>query len=205
VPLSGAGSLVTPERAAPRWFASHELRTPLQAIKGGVELLLEERGTGLSALQVEALGLIVGATAELEQSIAMLAELATLPAEPGVVVEQQPLGAWLARPEIARHLSPTPQLQAAASLEVLVAPELAARALGRLVATTGSGSPAEPLGCALASIDGTTCELGLAIGHPASGNGAIGWQLATALLERAGISLRHTGPATTVLTLRRAG
>ena len=205
MPLGSAGTLATPERAAPRWFASHELRTPLQAIKGGVELLLEERGTGLSALQVEALGLIAGATAELEHCIALLAELAALQAEPAAVAEPQALGVWLARPEIERHLAPTPQLLAAAGLEVLVAPAMAARALGRLVETAEPNSRAEPFSCELASIDDTSCVLGLAIGHPASGNGAVASQLATALFERAGISLRHIGAATTVLTLRRAG
>ena len=205
MPLDGAGSSVTPERAAPRWFASHELRTPLQAIKGGVELLLEERAAGLSALQLEALGLIAGATAELEHCISMLAELAALETETAVLVEPRPLGAWLAQPEIERHLAPTPRLLAAAGLEVLVAPSMAARALRRLVETAPAGNRAEPLTCELASVDGTSCALGLSIAHPASGNGAVAWQSATALFARAGVSLRLTGATTTVLTLRRAG
>lgn len=177
----------------------------MQAIKGGVELLLEERGTGLSALQVEALGLIAGATAELERCVAMLAELASLDAETAVLVEPQPLGAWLARPEIERYLAPTPQLLAAAGVEVLVAPDMAARALHRLVEAAESGNRGAPFTCELAGIDCASCALGLSIPQQASGNGAVARQLATALFERAGISLRHTAGTTTVLTLRRVG
>jgi signal transduction histidine kinase len=197
-PLAGAG------RWQPGWFASHELRTPLQAIKGGVELLLEDRATGLSAVQVEALGLIATATADLERCITTLAELAALDHEADIPLERQPLAAWLDQPEIRRHLSSAPSI-VAADLEVLVAPPFAMRGFACLAAIAASSQPAAVLTCDLASVDDATCRLGLSIDQAASGTGAIAWQLATALFERAGASLQQSGPAMTVLTLHRPG
>jgi hypothetical protein len=202
--LGSAGTLAAAGRWQPGWFASHELRTPLQGIKGGVELLLEDRATGLSAVQVEALGLIATATADLERCIATLAELAALDQEAVIPLERQPLAAWLDQPEIRRHLSSAPTI-VAADLEVLVAPAFAMRGFACLAAIAASGQPAAALTCDLASVDDATCRLGLSIGKAASGMGAVAWQLATALFERAGASLQQTGPAMTVLTLRRPG
>ena len=197
--------MTTRERSAQHWFASHELRTPLQAIKGGVELLLEERATGLSALQVEALGLIAGATAELERCVGLLAELAAVEAEAACPVERRPLAGWLGLPEIGCHLARTPRLAAAAELEVLVAPGPATRAFGHLAALAGAGERGAPLVCDLATVEPDACSLSLSIGKSASGSGAVAWQLATALFERAGITLQQTAASTTLLTLRRAG
>ncbi len=201
--LGSAGTLAAAGHWQPGWFASHELRTPLQAIKGGVELLLAERGTGLSSLQVEALGLIAAAAADLERCIATLADLAALDQETDIPLERQPLAAWLDQPDIRRHLSSAPGL-VAADLEVLVASPLATRGFACLAASAASRQPAAALTCDLAAVDDETCRLGLSIGNAASGTGAVAWQLATALFERAGASLQQTGPAMTVLTLRRA-
>lgn len=202
---SGPTRLTTPRRSAQHWFAGHELRTPLQAIKGGVELLLEERGKGLSALQVEALGLITEATAELERCVALLGELAAEAEEPAAVPEPEPLGDWFARPEIQRYLTLTGQLpSAAAALEVVVAPATAARALACLASLAANGKRVEPLVCALTSVEPETCGLDLSTGNAASGNGAIARQLAARLFERAGISVQQSGVETTTLTLRRA-
>lgn len=202
--LTGMASSATTAGSASRWFASHELRTPLQAIKGGVELLLAERGSGLSALQVEALGLIAGATAELERSIEMLAELAALDGECAAAVAPHPLGACLAMPAIARLLRPTPRLAAAAELRVLVAPPLIARALHHLRAATAPGEPADPLACDLVAIESDACVLGLASPESSSGNGAVARQLATTLFARGGAILRSDGSMQALLTLRRA-
>lgn len=186
-----------------RWFASHELRTPLQAIKGGVELLLAERGTGLSAVQVEALGLIAGATAELERSVEMLAELAALDSAGDVPVTPHTLGDWLAEPAIVPHLRPTARLTAAAELRVLVAPPLTARALHHLGAATAAGEPAEPLVADLLAVEDDVCELGLSARKSRSGDGAVAWHLATALFSRAGAVLGTAGETQARLTLRR--
>jgi len=195
-----------PDRAgsASRWFASHELRTPLQAIKGGVELLLAERGTGLSALQIEALGLIAGATAELERAIEMLAELSALDDAGTAAVAPHALGACLAAPAIARQLQPTARVAAAAELGVLVAPPLIARALHHLRAAATPGEPTELLACDLVAIESDACVLGLASPESPSGNGAVARQLATALFARGGAILRSDGSTQALLTLRRA-
>lgn len=196
--------MATTDGSASRWFASHELRTPLQAIKGGVELLLADRGSGLSALQVEALGLIAGATAELERSIEMLAELAALGGDCDVAVAPHALGACLASPAIARLLQPTARVAAAAELRVLVAPPLIARALHYLEAAAMPGEPAQPLACDLVAIESDACVLGLTSPVSGSGNGAVARQLATALFARGGANLRSDGSTQALLTLRRA-
>jgi|GEM_PF-2169834 len=202
-----------PERAgsAARWFASHELRTPLQAIRGGVELLLAERGTGLSALQVEALGLIAGATADLEQAIDMLAELAAVEMQPpaadglrdGALAPHE-LGSWLADPAIARHLRPTDRVLEVAWIRVRVAPPVIARALPYLKAASAPVGPDEPLVCDLVAIEADACVLDLSLPDVVSGNGAIARRLATTLLAQGGAGLRAHGRARVLLTLRRA-
>ncbi len=189
--------------SAQRWFASHELRTPLQAIKGGVELLLEARGSGLSALQVEALGLIAGATAELERCVEMLAELAGLEEESDPPITPCELGAWLADPAVARHLQPTRRLTAAAGFRVLIVPSHFGRALQHLTAAT-PGDRTAPLACDLVAIEAATCVLGLAVGPAASGDGAVAHRLASALFAHGGAALRKTGSREAHLTLRRA-
>ena len=115
------------------------------------------------------------------------------------------LAGWLGLPEIGCHLARTPRLAAAAELEVLVAPGPATRAFGHLAALAGAGERGEPLVCDLATIEPAACSLSLSIGKSASGSGAVAWQLATALFERAGITLQQTAASTTLLTLRRAG
>lgn len=202
-----------PERAgsASRWFASHELRTPLQAIKGGVELLLAERRSGLSALQAEALGLIAGATAELEHAIDMLAELAALEAQStaedsvfeGSLAPHE-LGICLAEPAIARHLRPTAGVLAIAGVRVRIAPPVIARALPYLNAASAAGGRDEPLLCDLVAIEADACVLGLSLPDVASGNGVIARHLATTLLTQGGAVLRPDGRARALLTLRRA-
>ena len=184
----------------PRWFASHELRTPLQAIKGGLELLLEGRGSGLSALQVEAIAMIAGATGDLERRVADLAELAAVEAASQAPLERLRLGDWLAQPSVARHLQTEPGLTAAAGeLEVLIVAPLASRAIGHLAAaSTGR------FACGLAEASSREVALVLEVTGPVSGNGAVAWQLATALLTRAGASVQPAGTMATLVTLRRA-
>ena len=194
------------ERAgsASRWFASHELRTPLQAIKGGVELLLAERGSGLSALQIEALGLIAGAAGELEHCVDMLAELAALESAFDISLAPHALGTWLAEPAIAHQLQPTGRVAAAAGLHVLIAPPLMARALQHLRTASAAAESAAPLACDLVAIASDTCVLGLACDEGASGNGAVARQLAAALFAQGGASLKMDDSPQALLTLRRA-
>jgi signal transduction histidine kinase len=204
---SAAGSLgsdVSPAARATRWFAAHELRTPLQGIQGGVALLLEERGAGLSALQLEALGLISAATADLERCIAHLGELAAVETSPAAPRERLAIGALVRAAAPAPGLAMTPALAAAATLDVLVVPTLARRALGRLVGLAHGPEAALDLVCDLAEIEDDRLTLVLPAAPGASGDGAVLWQLAAAEMQCAGASLEAGVGGTSRITLHRA-
>ena len=199
------GSLVPPTATdSTRWFAAHELRTPLQGIQGGVALLLEEGAAGLSALQLEALGLIATATADLERCITHLAELAALGATAPPPKERLALGALLAASESARGLMCGPRLAARTSLDVLVAPPMALRALHHLTTLSRACGEAPGLACELDTIEDDVITLTLALNPSASGDGAVVWHLASALMQHAGGHLQPDPEARTRLTLRRA-
>jgi signal transduction histidine kinase len=192
---------------AARWFAAHELRTPLQGIQGGIALLLEERGAGLSGVQLEALGLIAEASADLEQCIDHLAELAALGATPAPPPQKLALGALVAVPALG--LVCGPKLASHATLDVLVVPQLASRALCHLRTLAEAGDAqlrgtAVGLGCELESVEEHAITLALALRPSASGDGAVVWHLAAALMQHAGGHLQPCTEATTRLTLRRA-
>lgn len=189
---------------ATRWFAAHELRTPLQGIQGGLALLLEERAAALSALQLEALSLIATATGDLERCIANLSELAALDTIPAPPPEKLPLGALLAPSEHSLQLLCGPQLAAWTTLDVLVAPQLANRALHHLTLLARSGELASGLACELETVQDDAITLTLAVAPSASGDGAVVWRLATALMRHAGAQLQPSQTATSRLTLRRA-
>jgi len=201
---------------APRWFASHELRTPLQAIQGGVELLLEDGGRGLSSLQLEAVSLIAEAAASLERCVTQMAELAEVGLAPPAPLEPMALADFLARPEIARHVSPGHCLDAAAEVVVQVAPDPAGRALAKLAhlfaglrGDTASGrahegSATHRLALELDLLGESEVSFAAALPSPSSGDGAVTCRLARALLERAGFALAPGKEGRARLTLRRA-
>jgi hypothetical protein len=185
------------------WFAAHELRTPLQGIQGGVALLLEERGAGLSSLQIEALGLIATAAADLERCIAHLAELAALDTAPAAPPERLALGVLLAALGQPRETC-GPELAAATALDVLIAPAPAGRALRHLAALARSGGRATGLDGSLETLADERVTLRLPLGPRASGDGAVLWHLAATLMQRAGGRLQVAEDGTTRLILRRA-
>jgi hypothetical protein len=193
-----------PADRAHRWFAAHELRTPLQAIQGGVALLLEERGNGLSPLQLEAVGVITAAAIELERCTSRLAELAALDAGPALQPRAICLDALLRGVELSGKLNAISTAPGAEEVEVMAVPELAQRALHHLATVGRAGGADSALTCMLETLDAETVMLALAIGPPPAGDGSVAWQLAAALFERAGISARVTDTGGTRLTLRRA-
>lgn len=203
-----AVSLSTDRRDLPsRWFASHELGTSLHALRGGVELLLSERGAGLSALQLEAMSLIAAATGSIERSVLLLGELAMLADEPPAVPEEVGLSALLKAPAISSFLAPDARLlEAGRDLPVRLAPGLVHRAIGHLARAGVAGRPGHPIACDLRAVSPDTVSIGLAVGFPASGEGAIALRLATALLEAAGAVFRSAGVAETgaILCLPRS-
>jgi hypothetical protein len=201
---SATGEAGRPAAAeATGWFAAHELRTPLQGIQGGVALLLEERGAGLSSLQLEALGLIATAAADLERCIAHLAELAALDTAPAAPPERLALGVLLAALGQPRETC-GPELAAATALDVLIAPAPAGRALRHLAALAPSGDRAAGLDCSLETLADERVILRLPLGPRASGDGAVLWHVAATLMQRAGGRLQLAVDGTTRLILRRA-
>lgn len=196
------GSTATAD--ATGWFAAHELRTPLQGIQGGVALLLEERGAGLSPLQLEALGLISKATADLERCIAQLTELAAIKASPPERLERVAVASLLTSLPSAQLLGQEASLAATNNLEVLVAPALVCRALQHLAALARRGGTVEGLGCKIDAITDDRIELSFASAPLASGDGAVAWQVVAALVQQAGGHLQAGSGTKTRLTLRRA-
>ncbi len=190
-------------RDAVGWFAAHELRTPLQAIQGGVALLLEDRGAGLSATQLEALGLINAATADLERCITHLCELAALSASSPAAPQVVPLVELLAASGTAVRLRPSAALEPAATTAVHVVPSLVRRALVQLSALAPAGGT-RGLDCEVGAIAADWIGLDFRLAPSASGDGALAWQLASALIERAGATLATTTARSVRLTLRRA-
>ena len=190
-----------PGDRAPRWFAAHELRTPLQAIQGGVALLLEERGNGLSPLQVEAISVIAAAAIELERCTVRLAELAALDETPAATPRVVHLDTLLRASDTGGQANVEPASEAVERLEILTVPELVESALHHL-ATLG-GSDRSPT-CVLEAVNTETVTLAIAIGPPAAGDGAIAWKLATALFDRAGVVVQLNETGAIRLTLRRA-
>ncbi len=191
-----------PAADAARWFAAHELRTPLQGIQGGVALLLEEQGAGLSPLQLEAIGLISAATAQLERCVTRLAELADVAASPAAPRRALTLSALLEKAALRCGLRRGPGLAAAAGLDVLVAPDLVRRAFEHLAALAATGGDPQGLECELAAVDDETIALDLAVAPSPGGDGTVAWHLAAALAERAG-GLLEAGDARTRLVLQR--
>lgn len=167
-----------------RWFAAHELRTPLQAVKGGVELLLEARGAGLGPELLEIVGLIATAATELEGQLDLLAELAALHTARHPAPVAIDLQALLARPAVATALA-APAMPAGPALDtrVLVAPEPFDRALTLLTAAAGGALP-----CALRLGDSGTIGLELAIPAGGDGAGSIRRALALELFQHAAVT-----------------
>lgn len=194
---------------ATRWFAAHELRTPLQGIQGGLALLLDEGRAGLSALQLEAVGLIAAASADLERCITHLAELAALLSTAAPTPQRLALGDLVAPPDATLGLHCGPLLVAQSALDVLVAPTLIVRALRHLTTLAeaggvGAGLARTGLACEIETVEIDAITLGLAFNPSASGDGAVVWHLAAALMQHAGGHLQAATAATSRLTLRRA-
>lgn len=199
----GPDAVVAEARNAGRWFASHELRTPLQAIQGGVELLLEDGGRGLSTLQLDAVSMIAEAAANLERCVAQMAELAELVAAPPPQRERLTLQALLARPEIERHLSLVGRAPLEVDMPVAVAPGEAARALAQLAGSQEAGGGQRRLALAVEAATEGAVHLTLDLALSASGNGAIARRLAEELLLRAGLLVTSRGGDVLRLTLRQ--
>lgn len=186
----------------PRWFAAHELRTPLQAIKGGVELLLEARGAGLRPELLDAVALIATAAIDLERQLDLMAELATLAADPHPEPRAVALIDLLARPEIAIALVPPPSLAGLPpAVRVLVAPEPFGRAL-TLLAGAQHG-PRGPLSCALRVAGPASIRLGLDFVACGSGAGSVALRLARELLARSAVVLYERSMPGLELAMRR--
>jgi hypothetical protein len=190
-----------PGDSAPRWFAAHELRTPLQAIQGGVALLLEERGNGLSPLQVEAVSVIAEAAIELERCTLRLAELAALDEAPAAAPRVVHLDTLLRTSDTAGEANVTLASAAAERLEILTVPELVESALHHL-ATLGRSDRSPS--CVLEAVTAEAVTLAIAMGPPTAGDGAIAWRLAMALFERAGAVVQSNETDAIRLILRRA-
>ncbi|MEZ5863504.1 MAG: histidine kinase dimerization/phospho-acceptor domain-containing protein [Geminicoccaceae bacterium] len=169
---------------APRWFAAHELRTPLQAIKGGVELLLEAQGAGLRPELLDVVTLIATAATDLESQLDLMAELAALADAPRPAPRVVALADLLALPEVARALAPPPPVAGLSpTLRVLVAPEPFGRAM-TLLAAARQG-PRGPLSCALHVTGPTDIRLELGFVACGSGAGSVALRLARELLALA--------------------
>lgn len=205
-PSSTGPSSGSPE-SAPRWFAAHELRTPLQAIKGGVELLLESQGAGLRREALDAVSLITTAAADLERQLDLLAELATVADAPRPAPQPVALFDLLARPEVAQALAlPGALADLPSTLQVLVAPEPFGRAL-TLLAGAQSGRPG-PISCALRLTGSAGIRLELAFVACGSGAGSVALRLARELLDLSAVHCSEDGapgpqPAL-MLVLRRS-
>ncbi len=168
--------------SAPRWFAAHELRTPLQAIKGGVELLLEAQGAGLRPDLLDAVSLIATAATDLERQLDLLAELGALADAPRPAPQAVALLDLLARPEVAQALALPETIGGLPStLQVLVAPEPFGRALTLLVGAQ-SGRPG-PMPCALRLAGSAGIRLELGFVACGSGAGSVALRLARELLD----------------------
>ncbi len=189
-------------RAEPRWFAAHELRTPLQAIKGGVELLLEARGAGLRPELLDVVTLIATAAIDLERQLDLLAELSALAHAIRPGPRAVALRDLLARPEIAQALMP-PATPAGlpGTVRVLVAPELLGRAM-TLLAQAQSGARAR-LSCDCVVVDAASVRLGLCFVACGSGAGAVALRLARELLEHAAVVMSGGAVRGLELTMRR--
>jgi hypothetical protein len=162
-------------------------------------------------VQLEALGLIAGATAELERTIEMLADLAALDAQPTAAMESEggaiathDLAAWFTEPAIARHLRPTARARAAVGVRVHVASQMITRGLRYLFGASARADASEPVPCDLVAIRTDACVLELTVPDVASGNGAIARHLAAAFLTKGGASLQSHGSTRALLSLRRA-
>jgi hypothetical protein len=199
-PATGPSSLsLAPE---PRWFAAHELRTPLQAIKGGVELLLEARGAGLRPELLDAVTLIATAASDLERQLDLMAELAALAGglrpEPRAVA----LHDLLARPDVAQAIVPPPGLaHLPPTVRVLVAPEPFGRAL-TLLAGARQGPPG-PLSCALHITGSADIHLELDFIACGSGVGSVALRLSRELLGLSAVALDQPAKPGLVLAMRR--
>lgn len=196
-PMNGAAAM-------PRWFASHELRTPIQAIRGGVELVLEDGGKGLSALQLEAMSLIADAAAALERCVGCLAELADLAECPPPPLDSLALDAFLAAPEIARHVSVDRDLLAVAAVKVELAPGPAGRALAELARPQAGSEQAGRLSLDLEEVGADQVNIAVELAPVSSGDGAVSRRLAVMLLRHSGISFEQRADGRARLTLRRA-
>lgn len=186
----------------PRWFAAHELRTPLQAIKGGVELLLEARGAGLRPELLDAVALIATAALDLERQLDLMAELADIAVAPRPAPRAMALVDLLARPEVAKALVPPPALAGLPSkVRVLVAPEPFGRAL-TLLAGAQNG-PRGPLSCALHVVEPVVIRLELGFVACGSGAGSVAQRLARELFGLSAVDLSEPAVPGLELALRR--
>ncbi len=187
---------------APRWFASHEIRTPLQAIKGGVELLLEARGAGLCPDMLDAITLIATAVTDLERQIGLLGELAALAHAPPSPPRAIALRELVALPELARVLGACATPRALPeTVRLLVAPDPLARALD-LLAEVASGSP-EGVTCDQLDIGATVVRLRIRFVACGSGAGSVALRLARELIELAAVVVDEHTATGLALSIRR--
>ena len=187
---------------APRWFASHEIRTPLQAIKGGVELLLEARGAGLRPDMLDAVTLIATAVTDLERQIGLLGELAALGHAPPSPPRAIALREFVALPELARMLGACAAPMALPeTVRLLVAPDPFARAL-ELLAEAAGGSP-EGATCNHLDIGAAAVRLRIRFMACGSGAGSVALQLARELIERAAVVVDEHAATSIALSIRR--